>query len=59
MKRHAHMIDLLRPELNFTQALEFLAHKKELNEEDLRTIRDKALAVSRAADVVLGQRGRE
>jgi hypothetical protein len=59
MKRHAHMIDLLRPGLTFTQALEFLGRKHELTQEDLKTIRDNALGVSRAADIVMSQRRRE
>lgn len=52
MKRNAHMVDLLRPDLTYQQQKDQLTQKKELTEEDLIQIADKADALRLAAECV-------
>ena len=49
MRRHAHMVDLLRPELSFDEQLENFRWKQELTEEDFDTIIEKTKQVKKAA----------
>lgn len=56
MKRHQHMVDLLRPELNIKEEVFNLQHKHELTLEDLDLIVEKADLVKRAAEVARRQR---
>ena len=49
MRRHAHMVDLLRPELSFDEQLENFRWKQELTEEDFNVIIEKAKQVKKAA----------
>lgn len=49
MKRHAHMVDLLRPTLTLSEQVDILEHKQELTIEDLDMIIEKAELVMLAA----------
>ena len=49
MRRHAHMVDLLRPELSFDEQLENFRWKQELTEEDFNVIIEKTKQVKKAA----------
>lgn len=49
MKRHKHMLDLLRPGITFSDEVEFILRKKELTIEDLDLIIENAEKVMLAA----------
>lgn len=49
MKRNAHMVDLLRPELSFDEQLKNFNCKRELTEEDFDLIIEKTEQIKNAA----------
>lgn len=52
MKRHAYMLDLLRPSIELDAEVEHLHRKGELTVEDLEEIMTNARIVERAAGIV-------
>lgn len=56
MRRHAHMVDLLRPELSVDEQLNNFHCKQELTENDFNVIIEKAEQVKKAAEEARKQR---
>lgn len=56
MKRNAHMVDLLRPELSYEGQLENFRCKQELTEEDFNVIIENTKLIKKAAKEARKQR---
>ncbi len=56
MKRHTHMVDLLRPELSYDEQVKNFSYKQELTEEDFDIIIKKAEQIKKAAATAKKQR---
>ncbi len=56
MQRHAHMVDLLRPELSYEEQVKIFGYKRELTEEDFDIIIEKAEQIKKAATTAKKQR---
>ncbi len=56
MRRHTHMVDLLRPELSYDEQVENFGYKQELTEEDFDSIIEKAEQIKKAAATAKMQR---